>query len=154
MYATILLALTLVFNGILFIQAINVNAIKPTIHTIGMTENETNTTISLIDNNTIILNAAKVEEKYKWVDVNGLENPSINLTSNTVYTLKINNPTNEKHELIIHSESAGHQEIAESPEIEPSNNGEVHFKSGAAGELLYFCQYHPNQMNGTIIVNP
>ncbi|HET6715851.1 MAG TPA: hypothetical protein VFG90_01885 [Nitrososphaeraceae archaeon] len=42
--------------------------------TISMTKNETNN---------IILNATEIEEKYKSVDINGLENPTINLTSST-----------------------------------------------------------------------
>lgn len=74
MYISILLAVTFVINGILFICPIDVNAIKPTIYTISMTKNETNN---------IILNATEIEEKYKWADINGLENPTINLTSNT-----------------------------------------------------------------------
>jgi hypothetical protein len=145
MYIATFLAVTIIINGIIFIDRMNVNAIKPTISTIGITENETNT---------IILYAAQVEEKYNWVDINGLENPSINLTSSKEYIFKIHNPKNEKHELIVHSESGGHQNISESPEIEPGANGEVQFKSGAAGEFLYFCQYHPDQMNAKITVNP
>jgi plastocyanin len=76
------------------------------------------------------------------------------MKSNTEYTIKIENPTDEKHELIIDSGSTGNTSaIAESEEIEPEGNVEFKFKADQVGELGYHCEYHPDQMNGTITVS-
>ena len=127
-------------------------------------ENDTSFEGNIAENNTIILNAAEVgedetakedeDEMYRWVDSTGAENPDLNMISNTEYTIKIDNPTDEEHELIIDSESAGNKSaIAESGDIEPGKNVEFKFKTDQVGELGYHCQYHPDQMNGTIIVS-
>jgi plastocyanin len=142
-------------------------------------ENDTSLEGNIAENNTIILNAAEVgedetaeqgedetaeqgedetaeqgeDETYRWVDSTGAENPDLNIISNTEYTIKIDNPTDEEHELIIDSESAGNtSEIAESGDIEPGKNVEVNFKADQVGELGYHCKYHPDMMNGTINV--
>jgi uncharacterized cupredoxin-like copper-binding protein len=124
---------------------------------LGQTTAEENSTedTSGSTNNTIILNAAEAgEETYRWIDSTGAENPNLNIMSNTEYTIKIDNPTDEEHELIIDSESDGKtSEIAKSPEIEPGENGEFKFTADEAGELGYHCEYHPDQMNGTITVS-
>jgi plastocyanin len=94
------------------------------------------------------------EEMYRWVDSTGAENPDLNIISNTEYTIKIDNPTDEEHELIIDSESAGNTSaIAESADIEPGKNVEFKFKAEQVGELGYHCKYHPDMMNGTINVS-
>jgi len=93
-------------------------------------------------------------EMYRWVDSTGAENPDLNIISNTEYTIKIDNPTDEEHELIIDSESAGNTSaIAESGDIEPGKNVEFKFKAEQVGELGYHCKYHPEMMNGTINVS-
>ncbi len=94
------------------------------------------------------------DEMYRWVDSTGAENPDLNIISNTEYTIKIDNPTDEEHELIIDSESAGNTSaIAESGDIEPGKNVEFKFKAQQVGELGYHCKYHPEMMNGTINVS-
>jgi plastocyanin len=140
---------------------------KPLIHNVGMSENTSNAS-TVSSNNTIILNAAEVREEegedetaekgkdeaYRWVDSTGAENPDLNIISNTEYTIKIDNPTDEEHELIIDSESAGNtSEIAESGDIQPGKNIEFNFKADQVGELGYHCKYHPDMMNGTINVS-
>jgi hypothetical protein len=133
-------------------------------------ENRSNTTSGTLGNNTIILNAvehvenetaepeenetAETREEYRWADSSGIENPDLNINSNTEYTIKIDNPTDEEHELIIDSESAGNtSSLAGSGDIEPGKNVEFKFKAEQVGELGYHCKYHPNQMNGTITVS-
>jgi len=127
-------------------------------------ENDTSFEGNIAENNTIILNAAEVgedetaevgeDETYRWVDSTGAENPDLNINSNTEYTIKIDNPTDEEHELIIDSESAGNKSaMAESGDIEPGKNVEFKFKTDQPGELGYHCKYHPDMMNGTIIVS-
>jgi len=140
---------------------------KPLIHNVGMSENTSNAT-SMASNNTIILNAAEVREEegedetaekgkdeaYRWVDSMGDENPDLKITSNTQYTIKIDNPTDEEHQLIIDSKSNGKtSEIGKSDEIKPGKNVEFKFKTDKVGELGYHCKYHPDMMNGTINVS-
>ncbi|MGE5683889.1 MAG: cupredoxin domain-containing protein [Nitrososphaerota archaeon] len=105
-------------------------------------------------NNTIILDAAEIdEEQYRWINNIGEENPALNMTLNTAYTIKIDNPTDEEHELIITSDADGKiNEIAKGPEIEPGEDDEFEFTANQIGELGYHCEYHPDQMNGTITV--
>ena len=94
------------------------------------------------------------DEMYRWVDSTGAENPDLSINSNTEYTIKIDNPTDEEHELIIDSESSGNTSaIAESGDIEPGKNVEFKFKAEQVGELGYHCKYHPEMMNGTINVS-
>ena len=94
------------------------------------------------------------DEMYRWVDSTGAENPDLNIISKTEYTIKIDNPTDEEHELIIDSESAGNTSaIAESGDVEPGKNVEFKFKAEQMGELGYHCKYHPDMMNGTINVS-
>ena len=145
---------------------------KPLIHAAGNVFDTSNATSTASSNNTIILNAAEAgeeetaeageeetaeageEEMYRWVDSTGAENPDLNIISNTEYTIKIDNPTDEEHELIIDSESAGNTSaIAESGDIEPGKNVEFKFKAEQVGELGYHCKYHPDMMNGTINVS-
>jgi len=132
-------------------------------------ENRSNPTSGALGNTTIILNAvehvenetaeaenetAEAREEYRWVDSSGIENPDLNINSNTEYTIKNDNPTDEKHELIINSEFAGNTSaIAGSGDIEPGKNVEFKFTANQEGELSYHCEYHPDQMNGTIIVS-
>jgi len=128
---------------------------NPIIHPVTLVENSSNATSMASSNNTIILAAAEVsDETYRWVNDTGAENPTLNIKSNTEYTIKIDNPTDEKHELIIDSGSTGNTSaIAESEEIEPEGNVEFKFKADQVGELGYHCEYHPDQMNGTITVS-
>ena len=152
----------------------------PSIHTVGNVFDTSNATSAASINKTIVLKAAEVGEDetaeegedekaeegddekaegsagemYRWVDSTGAENPDLNIISNTEYTIKIDNPTDEEHELIIDSESAGNTSaIAESGDIEPGKNVEFKFKAKQVGELGYHCKYHPEMMNGTINVS-
>ncbi|MFZ0656610.1 MAG: cupredoxin domain-containing protein [Nitrososphaeraceae archaeon] len=144
----------------------------PSIHTVGNVFDTSNATSAASINKTIVLNAAEVgedetaeegedekaegsaDEMYRWVDSTGAENPDLNIISNTEYTIKIDNPTDEEHEFIIDSESAGNTSaIAESGDIEPGKNVEFKFKAEQVGELGYHCKYHPEMMNGTINVS-
>ena len=152
----------------------------PSIHTVGNVFDTSNATSAASINKTIVLNAVEVgedetaeegedetaeededekaegsaDEMYRWVDSTGAENPDLNIISNTEYTIKIDNPTDEEHELIIDSESAGNTSaIAESGDIEPGKNVEFKFKAKQVGELGYHCKYHPEMMNGTINVS-
>lgn len=105
-------------------------------------------------NNTLALNITEVgKEQYRWTDSSGAENPTIKLVANSEYTVKITNPTDEKHELIVDSKEDGKaSEIAKSGEIEPGKDIEFKFKTEDAGALGYHCEYHPDMMKGNITV--
>jgi plastocyanin len=109
---------------------------------------------SVSENNTITLNATEVsEEQYRWTDSSGAENPTMNLVANNEYTVKISNPTDEEHELIIDSKIDGKTtEVARSGDIEPGDIVEFKFKAEGARGLSYHCEYHPDMMKGTITV--
>jgi plastocyanin len=146
------------------------------IHTVSVEDPFNATSTASSNNNTIILNAAEVREEegenetaeqgkdetaeqgkdeaYRWADSTGAENPDLNITSNTEYTIKIDNPTDEEHQLIIDSASDGKtSKIGQSDEIKPGKNVEFKFKTDQVGELGYHCKYHPDMMNGTINVS-
>jgi hypothetical protein len=106
------------------------------------------------EDNTILLNATEVdEEQYRWTDNSGAENPTFDLVANNEYTVKISNPTDEEHELIIDSNADGKtSEIAKSGDIDPKDIVEFKFNTEEAEGLGYHCEYHPDMMNGTITV--
>lgn len=159
-----------IFNGILLVVSaiflgvnVEVSTSEATNETDSLTDNKTmssnkisNDTSGASGNNTIILNVAEVgdEEQYRWVNGSGAENPTLNIMANRDYTIKISNPTDEEHQLIIDSKADGKtSEIAKSEEIKPqSKNVELNFKTDQVGELGYHCKYHPEMMNGTINV--
>lgn len=119
-----------------------------------LSNNTSNKTSSSSDNGTIILDAGEVSEgQYRWVGHSDKENPTLNITANKDYTIKISNPTDEAHQLIIDSKTDGKTtQIAKSKEIKPEKQVEFNFKADQVGELGYHCKYHPEMMKGTINV--
>jgi plastocyanin len=108
---------------------------------------------SLTGNNTIILNPSEVNGTYRWVNNSGGINPTLDITMGNEYRIKINNPTDEEHELII--ENTENSKVASSEEIAPGKNTEFKFKTEETGELNYYCEYHPETMKGIIkIIEP
>ena len=141
----------------MFDEENNTSLQENSISNISKVESKTNMSSPKGENNTITLNVAEIgdEEQYRWVNGLGAQNPTLNLTPNKDYIFRISNPTDEEHELIIDS-TAGNgktSEIAMSEEIKPqSENVVLNFKTNQIGELGYHCKYHPDMMNGTIIV--
>jgi len=146
-------------------------AVQVTGQTVGE-EKDTSLEGNVAQNNTIILNAAEQGEgetaeqgedetaeqgegeKYRWIDGAGMENPHLSINSNTEYTIKIDNPTDEEHQLVIDSGADGNvSEIAKGHEVKPGKSDEFKFTANQVGELGYHCKYHPDQMNGTITVS-
>ena len=108
---------------------------------------------SLTGNNTIVLNPSEVNGTYRWVNNSGGINPTLDITMGNEYQIKINNPTDEEHELII--ENNENSKVASSEEIKPGKNTEFKFKADETGELNYYCEYHPETMKGIIkIIEP
>ena len=105
---------------------------------------------SVQGNNTIILNPAEINETYRWVNSSGGINPTLDITKGNAYQIKINNPTDEEHELIIETEKKS--KVGGSEHIEPGKNTEFEFKAMNTDELNYYCEYHPETMRGIIKV--
>jgi plastocyanin len=99
----------------------------------------------------IALNALELKnETYRWQNTSEAINPTLHLIANTDYLIKIKNPTDTKHELIIGSNGT---ELAKSNEIEPDNNGKFTFNANSTGTLEYHCEYHPDTMKGIIEIS-
>jgi hypothetical protein len=76
-----------------------------------------------------------VRSSIGWTDSSGSKNPTFNLVANNEYTVKISNPTDEEHELIIDSKIDGKtSEVARSGDIEPGDIIEFKFKAEEAGD--------------------
>jgi len=159
------------FVAVLIVGASLMLAVQVTGQTVGE-EKDTSLEGNVAQNNTIILNAAEQGEDetaeqgedetaeqgegemYRWIDGAGMENPHLNINSNTEYTIKIDNPTDEEHQLVIDSGADGNvSEIAKGHEVKPGKSDEFKFTANQVGELGYHCKYHPDQMNGTITVS-
>jgi plastocyanin len=97
---------------------------------------------------TISLNALELKnETYRWQNSSEAINPTLHLVANTDYNIKIKNPTDTKHELIIGSNGT---ELAKSSEIKPDKSVKFTFNANSTGTLEYHCEYHPDTMKGTI----
>jgi len=96
----------------------------------------------------IKMSAKEVDGVYKWSTDDGI-NPTITLVANANNTIQIQNPTDEKHELVIDSNGT---ELASSGDILAGNSGQLTFKPTMAGTFGYHCQYHPDTMKGIVEV--
>jgi plastocyanin len=99
-------------------------------------------------NNTINMSAKEVDEVYRWSTDAGI-NPTLKLVANANNVIQIQNPTDEKHELVIESDDT---ELASSGDIGPDSSGQLTFKPTMTGTLEYHCEYHPDTMKGSIEV--
>ena len=102
-------------------------------------------------NSSITLNALELKnETYRWQNSSEAINPTLHLIAHTDYLIKIMNPTDTKHELIIGSDGT---EIAKSNEIKPDENGKFTFSTNSKDMLEYHCEYHPDTMKGIIEIS-
>lgn len=100
------------------------------------------------NSSSILLSVKQVAGDYKWINAtSGTENPELTLKTNENNTIKIQNPTDTKHELIIDLQG---KEVASSGDVAPSASGQVSFRPNGTGTFSYHCQYHPDTMKGTI----
>jgi plastocyanin len=113
-------------------------------------KNTTTSTTSATTNNTIQLSTKEVKEVYNWIDTsNGASNPTLKVFANASNIIKIQNPTDTKHELII---DTGADVLPSSDDINPNSSGQLSFKPTTTGTFTYHCAYHPQTMKGTIQV--
>jgi heme/copper-type cytochrome/quinol oxidase subunit 2 len=101
--------------------------------------------------NTIQLSVKEESEGvYRWISSNaGTVNPTLKVPANTNNIIKIQNPTDTKHELII---DTGAEVLPSSDDINPDSSGQLSFKPTMTGTFTYHCAYHPFTMKGTIQV--
>lgn len=102
------------------------------------------------NNNTtsIALNALDLKNgTYRWQNTTQGINPTLHLIAHKDYVIKIKNPTNAKHELIIGSNGT---ELAKSNGINAGKNKEFAFNADTTGVFEYHCEYHPDTMKGVI----
>jgi plastocyanin len=100
------------------------------------------------DNSSIVMNALELNNgTYRWENASHGINPTLHLVAGTDYNIKINNPTDSKHELIIGTNGT---EIAGSKSVKAGKNTEFVFNSNSSGVLEYHCEYHPDTMKGII----
>ena len=110
-----------------------------------------NTTTSTTNNNTIQLSTKELKPGvYNWIDTSkGASNPTLKAVANASNIIKIQNPTDTKHELIIDTAA---DVLPSSDDINPNSSGQLSFKPTITGIFTYHCAYHPYTMKGTIQV--
>ena len=109
----------------------------------------TNTSSPTTITNTIQLSTKEVKPGvYNWIGTtNGTPNPTLKVFANVKNIIKIQNPTDTKHELII---DTGTDVLPSSNDINPNASGQLSFSPTMAGTFTYHCAYHPFTMKGTI----
>jgi len=84
---------------------------------------------------------------YNWInDSNGAPNPMIMALVNNTNVIRIQNPTDTKHELIM---DTGADVLPSSDDIFPNGSDQLIFSPGLTGTFTYHCAYHPFTMKGT-----
>jgi len=98
-----------------------------------------------------LLSAKEVKDGvYNWISgSNGAANPTIKALVNSKNIIKIQNPTDTKHELII---DTGTDVLPSSDDIAPNGSGQLVFNPTSTGTFTYHCAYHPFTMKGIIHV--
>ena len=87
---------------------------------------------------------------YRWTNsTTGTFNPQLKVFANASNIIKIQNPTDTKHELII---DTGADVLPSSDDIAPHGSGQLSFNPTTTGTFTYHCAYHPFTMNGIIKV--
>ncbi|MGC2427762.1 MAG: cupredoxin domain-containing protein [Nitrososphaeraceae archaeon] len=115
------------------------------------TTTNTTTSPSKTINNAIQLSVKEVTSGvYRWINgSNGADNPTLKAFTNTNNVIKIQNPTDTKHELII---DTGADVLPSTDDIAPNGSGQLSFNPNMVGTFTYHCAYHPYTMKGTIEV--
>jgi plastocyanin len=134
-------------------SSLNIHSISAKKSSSGNTTSSasTSTSVSTNNNNSIALNALELKnETYRWQNTSQGINPTLHLIAHTDYTIKIKNPTDTKHELIIGSNGT---ELATSKSINPGKNRNFVFNANSTGIFEYHCEYHPDTMKGIIEIS-
>jgi plastocyanin len=151
---TSIVAQCLLFSGVIVSGLMYINSYSNLYHlrTASVIKDKNtivSTSSSSSSTKTIQLSAKEVKPGvYNWIDANnGASNPTLRASANTVNLIKIQNPTDTKHELII---DTGADVLPSSDDIDPNSSGQLSFSPTMAGTFTYHCAYHPFTMKGTI----
>ena len=151
---TSIVAQCLLFSGVIVSGLMYINSYSNLYHLRTASAIKDNSTIvstgsTSTTTNTIQLSAKEVKPGvYNWINANnGTSNPTLKVFANTKNILKIQNPTDTKHELII---DTGADVLPSSDDINPNSSGQLSFSPTMAGTFTYHCAYHPFSMKGTI----
>jgi len=100
---------------------------------------------------TIQLSAKEITSGvYRWTNsTTGMFNPSMKVFANANNIIKIQNPTDTKHELIIDTRA---DVLPSSGDVVPHGSGQLSFTPTSTGTFTYHCAYHPSTMNGIVKV--
>ena len=99
---------------------------------------------------TIEMTPTEVNGTYRWSVDNNI-NPTITLVANVNNTITVNNPTDTIHELVIATVPGG-EEVAATEDLQPDGNGLLSIMPNATDSLRYYCQSHPQTMEGNIVI--
>jgi len=73
------------------------------------------------------------------------------LVPNVKNTITIDNPRNERHELVIAMVQGG-AEVVSSGDVQPNGHAELSIIPNATMSLRYYCQCHPQTMLGDMSI--
>jgi hypothetical protein len=122
---------------------------SPTSHTTAAASSSSSPSSSSAPNTIQLSAKEQTEGLYRWVSSSdGTINPTLKASANAVNLIKIQNPTDTKHELIIDTAN----DHPSSGDIKPDSSGQLSFKPTTTGTFTYHCAYHPQTMKGTIQV--
>jgi plastocyanin len=149
------LIISILFVGIGYSSTLYVHSISAKKSSSDKTTALTSMTTSVPTNNnsktSVALNALELKNgTYRWQNTSQKINPTLHLIAHTDYLIKIKNPTDAKHELIIGSNGT---EIAKSNSINPGKNKNFVFNANTTGVFEYHCEYHPDTMKGIIEIS-
>jgi hypothetical protein len=150
------LIISILLVSIGYSSTLNVHSISAKKSSSDKTTALTSTTSSVSTNNnnnktSVALNALELKNgTYRWQNTSEQINPTLRLIAHTDYLIKIKNPTDSKHELIIGSNGT---EIAKSNSINPGKNKDFVFNANTTGVFEYHCEYHPDTMKGIIEIS-
>jgi plastocyanin len=84
----------------------------------------------------------------------GFDQGSFEATSGQPFTITLDNQDTVSHTLVIYTEEGG-DEIAgvEPSTVSPGSKGTLTTTITEPGEYYFQCDFHPQQMNGTLTVN-
>jgi plastocyanin len=153
------LIISILFVGIGYSSTLYVHSISAKKSSSDKTTALSSTTSSVSTNNnnnnnnktSVALDALELKNgTYRWQNTSQQINPTLRLIAHTDYLIKIKNPTDSKHELIIGSNGT---EIAKSNSINPGKNKDFVFNANTTGVFEYHCEYHPDTMKGIIEIS-
>ena len=127
-----------------------------TMTTTNMTQSTQGQDISLQES-PIVLNAKKIDNStYVW-EINGTNNPTLNLLVGKEYSVVVKSIVGDlaEHELKVAlpgGTGIEAEDFLESESVDQGEQTQVSFTPTGVGEFRYYCEYHPESMVGMLNV--